>query len=700
MPKAVQAREAATSLKILEAPPENYLTLLEISNSISSHKNLSDLFHDLSGRLQPLLNSHFFALVLYDAARNLMHLHILESTGPGNVKAGGDYAMEESPSAVAWETQRPFIVEDTQTEKRFSRVMEQLRQENVRSFCSLPLTSAHRRLGTISFGSREPGAFHLEDLEFPKLVAAQVAVAVDNALNFEEAQALHHQLARDRDRLQLLHDLNNRVVSNLELRELFSAISSGIRRVLQCDYAGLSLPDPDKEKMMKVYALDFPEGKGLLHEELTIPFEGSCSARAYLSGKPSIINSKDPYWQTSPLAKIRAQEGLQCLCFIPLISRGRPIGVLNLGRLRDESFTEQDVYFLGQIAGQIAIGVENALDFEKVRKSRERLAEEKRYLQEEIRTEHNFQEIVGESTRLKAALKQVETVAPTNSTVLILGETGTGKELVARAIHNLSSRRDQPFVKVNCAAIPLGLLESDLFGHEKGAFTGAIAQKIGRFELAHKGTLFLDEVGDIPLELQPKLLRVLQEQEFERLGSTKTQRVDVRVVAATSRDLAQMITDRQFRGDLYYRLNIFPVALPPLRERNEDIPQLVQHFVKKYAQLMNKKIDSIPEEAMEALVAYHWPGNIRELQNFIERAAILSPGSRLHAPLSELKGQPAESVARAGTLEEVERNHILQTLGETKWVIGGPGGAAARLGMKRTSLVYRMGKLGIKRPGK
>lgn len=700
MPKAVQAREAATSLKILEAPPENYLTLLEISNSISSHKNLSDLFHDLSGRLQPLLNSHFFALVLYDAARNLMHLHILESTGPGNVKAGGDYAMEESPSAVAWETQRPFIVEDTQTEKRFSRVMEQLRQENVRSFCSLPLTSAHRRLGTISFGSREPGAFHLEDLEFPKLVAAQVAVAVDNALNFEEAQALHHQLARDRDRLQLLLDLNNRVVSNLELRELFSAISSGIRRVLQCDYAGLSLPDPDKEKMMKVYALDFPEGKGLLHEELTIPFEGSCSARAYLSGKPSIINSKDPYWQTSPLAKIRAQEGLQCLCFIPLISRGRPIGVLNLGRLRDESFTEQDVYFLGQIAGQIAIGVENALDFEKVRKSRERLAEEKRYLQEEIRTEHNFQEIVGESTRLKAALKQVETVAPTNSTVLILGETGTGKELVARAIHNLSSRRDQPFVKVNCAAIPLGLLESDLFGHEKGAFTGAIAQKIGRFELAHKGTLFLDEVGDIPLELQPKLLRVLQEQEFERLGSTKTQRVDVRVVAATSRDLAQMITDRQFRGDLYYRLNIFPVALPPLRERNEDIPQLVQHFVKKYAQLMNKKIDSIPEEAMEALVAYHWPGNIRELQNFIERAAILSPGSRLHAPLSELKGQPAESVARAGTLEEVERNHILQTLGETKWVIGGPGGAAARLGMKRTSLVYRMGKLGIKRPGK
>ena len=377
MPKAMQVREPVNSLKLMEAPPENFLTLLEISKSIASHKNLSDLFHDLSGRLQPLLNFHFFALVLYDAPRNVMRLHILETTGPGNVKAGGDYPMEESPSAMAWETQRPFIVEDTEQETRFPRVMRELRQENVRSFCSLPLTSAHRRLGTINFGSREPRAFQTEDLEFPKLVAAQVAVAVDNALNFEEAQALHHQLARDRDRLQLLLDLNNRVVSNLELRELFSAISSGIRRVLQCDYAGLSLPHPERERMMKVYALDFPEGKGLLHEELTIPFEGSCSARAYLSGKPSIINSKDPYWQTSPLAKIRAQEGLQCLCFIPLVKRGRTIGVLNLGRLRDESFTEEDVYFLSQIAGQIAIGVENALDFEKVRESRQRLAEEK-----------------------------------------------------------------------------------------------------------------------------------------------------------------------------------------------------------------------------------------------------------------------------------------------------------------------------------
>ena len=314
---------------------------------------------------------------------------------------------------------------------------------------------------------------------------------------------------------------------------------------------------------------------------------------------------------------------------MPLITRNRAIGSLNLGRLRDEAFTQEDVHFLGQIASQVAIAVENALDYAKVTESRARLAEEGRYLKEELRTEHDFEEIVGESAALKAVLKQVETVAPTNSTVLILGETGTGKELIARAIHNLSARKEQPFVKVNCAAIPLGLLESELFGHERGAFTGAIAQKVGRFELAHRGTLFLDEVGDIPLELQPKLLRVLQEQEFERLGSTKTTRVDVRLVAATSRDLGQMIAENQFRRDLFYRLNIFPLPLPPLRERREDIALLVEHFVEKYAGMMSKKIAKVPDDVMQALREYHWPGNIRELQNIIERAVILSPGSVL-----------------------------------------------------------------------
>jgi formate hydrogenlyase transcriptional activator len=677
--------------------------LLEVSKSIVSHRNLAELFHDLSEHLKGLLNFHFLSLVLYDPARNVMRMHVLETTAPPAVHAGDEFAMDESPSATAWTTQQPFIIEDTHADERFPRVMQLLRAQEVRSFCSLPLTSAHRRLGTMNFGAEEPGTFTLEDLEFPRLVAAQLAVAVDNALNFEEAQSLHHQLARDRDRLQLLLELNNRVVSNLDLRELFRAISSGIRRVMECDYAGLSLPDPEKEQTMRVYALDFPEGKGLLHEEMQVPFEGASSAAAFLTMKPVILDSKSPGWRKSPIAQIAANEGLKELCFLPLITRNHAIGSLNLGRLREEAFTQEDVHFLSQIASQVAIAVENALDYAKVTESRARLAEEGRYLKEELRTEHDFEEIVGGSAALKGALKQVETVAPTNSTVLILGETGTGKELIARAIHNLSVRKEQPFVKVNCAAIPLGLLESELFGHERGAFTGAIAQKVGRFELAHRGTLFLDEVGDIPLELQPKLLRVLQEQEFERLGSTKTTRVDVRLVAATSRDLGQMIAENQFRRDLFYRLNIFPLPLPPLRERREDIELLVEHFVEKYAALMSRKIATVPPDVMQALREYYWPGNIRELQNIIERAVILSPGSVLHMSLTELQNQcsdPAPSSGRPETLQEVERQHILETLRQTKWVIGGASGAAIKLGMKRTSLVYKMGKLGITRPGK
>jgi len=329
---------------------------------------------------------------------------------------------------------------------------------------------------------------------------------------------------------------------------------------------------------------------------------------------------------------------------------------------------------------------------------------EPEYLEEQVCPEDKFDDIIGRSASLRSVLDQVQIVAPTNSTVLVLGETGTGKELLARAIHNRSSRRDKPFVRVNCAAIPSGLLESELFGHERGAFTGAIARKIGRFELANGGTLFLDEIGDIPPELQPKLLRVLQEQEFERLGSTQTTRVDVRVVAATSRELPQMVANREFRSDLYYRLNVFPVRLPALRERPEDIALLVRHFVDLCARRMKKHVERVPKEAMECLLTHPWPGNVRELQNFIERAVILSPGKVLRAPLAELKqsgdgldasGQSAAS--KATTLKDAEREHILQALAETGWMIGSPKGAAARLGLPRTTLIYKMRRLGISR---
>jgi len=329
--------------------------------------------------------------------------------------------------------------------------------------------------------------------------------------------------------------------------------------------------------------------------------------------------------------------------------------------------------------------------------------EEEKISEDALRSEISFSEIVGQSAVLRRALKEVETVASTDSTVLIYGETGTGKELIARAIHNLSLRRSNPFAKLNCAAIPTGLLESELFGHEKGAFTGAIAQRIGRFELANRGTIFLDEIGDIPLELQPKLLRVLQEREFERLGSTRTLHTDARLIAATNTDLAEKVNEKQFRSDLYYRLNVFPIVVPPLRERREDIPLLVRHFVQKYTQRIKKPIERIPSAAIDALSEYDWPGNVRELEHFIERAVILSPGSELQPPLSELSYQnPPSAIAAAEsnstTLREAEREHIVRTLQDTNWTIGGPAGAAARLGMKRTTLHSLVKRLGIDRP--
>jgi formate hydrogenlyase transcriptional activator len=367
---------------------------------------------------------------------------------------------------------------------------------------------------------------------------------------------------------------------------------------------------------------------------------------------------------------------------------------------QSSAYDAADVGFLQHVADQVAVAVENALAFEEIEALKDKLAKENAYLEEEVRTEHNLGEIVGDSAGLRRVLKEVKTVAPTGSTVLICGETGTGKELIARALHDMSPRQGRTFVKLNCAAIPTGLLESELFGHEKGAFTGAISQKVGRFELAHQGTLFLDEVGDIPPELQPKLLRVLQEQEFERLGSTKTIKVDVRLVAATNRDLAAMVADGHFRSDLYYRLNIYPLVLPPLRERRDDIPRLVRHFTQHFARRMGRRIETIPSAVLEALARYPWPGNVRELQNVIERAVIRSLGSSLQVPLSELP--PADSKAQASTaavtLADAERDHILAVLHETGWVLGGPKGAAARLGMKRSTLHWKMKKLGISRP--
>lgn len=681
-----------------------YQALLEISEAIASHRELDQLFRDLAPRLHRVVEFDFANLILYEPSQNSMRSHVLETPETAYACPPGDCPMETVGGWVR-ESQNSWIVSDVAQDNHFPNVADWLQDRGVFSVCVVPVTTALRRVGALAFGSRMAAAYSEIDVIFLQQVARQVAVAVDNALNFEQAQSGQQQLEKERDRLGLLLDVTNTIVSSLDLHELLNAVSSSLKRLVPHEYASLSLYDPETQRL-QIHALDFPVSKGLLKEGLWVPVEGSPTGRAIMSGKPILITRADIAQFGSDIARRILDEGLKSAYCLPLISHGRPLGTLVVASLREENFPERDAELLRHIANQIAIAVENALAFRRLADRAQTLREEKLYLQDEIRTEYNFEEIIGDSVTLRRILEELQTVAPTDSTILILGETGTGKELIARAIHHLSARRERTLVKVNCAAIPTGLLESELFGHEKGAFTGAIAQRIGRFELAHRGTIFLDEVGDIPLELQPKLLRVLQEQEFERLGSVRTTRVDVRVVAATNVDLAQKVAANQFRSDLYYRLNVFPIMIPPLRERKEDIPLLVRYFAQKYARRMKKPIDAIPMKAMAALTDYHWPGNVRELENFVERSVILSHGAELQIPLAELRGRlnlpatvsPSASSAGIATLEHAEREHIIRALREAEWIVGGPNGAANRLGMKRTTLQSRIKKLGIARP--
>jgi formate hydrogenlyase transcriptional activator len=680
-----------------------YEALLGISEAILMRRDLNELFHDLAQRLPRIVPFDFINLVLHDPTREVMRLHALVAPESSTIKPGLELPVDQSPAGWVWKTQQPLMVrvQDVAAESRFPQLIPLLRENDVQSYCIVPLTTAVRRLGAMGFGGLHRKNYSKPEFDFMQQVAKQVAVAVDNALHFEQAQSVQQQVKMEHDRLRLLLDVNNTVVSALDLRALLNAVSTSLRRLMPHEYASISLYDPETQRL-QIHALDFPLSKGLIGEGLWVPVQGAAHGRALTSRQPVFMTRGDVEQLDSDIARRFLAEGLRSTCILPLISRGRPLGTLAVASLHEEIFPQRDAELLQHIANQIAIAVENALAFGRVLDRANQLTEEKLYLQDEIRTEHNFEEIIGESPALRRILQQVQTVAPTGSTVLIEGETGTGKELIARAIHNLSARRERTLVKVNCAAIPTGLLESELFGHEKGAFTGAIAQRIGRFELANGGTLFLDEVGDIPLELQPKLLRVLQEQEFERLGSTRTLRVDVRLVAATNSNLAEKADEKKFRRDLYYRLNVFPIAIPPLRERREDIPGLVRYFAQKYAQRMKKAIDTIPSKAMRPLVDHQWPGNVRELENIIERAVILSRGPELEIPLSELKPQSKPASAGApsspSTLEQAEREHILRALREASWILGGPAGAAVKLGMKRTTLQSKMRKLGIARP--
>jgi formate hydrogenlyase transcriptional activator len=688
--------------------------LLEVSEVIAQQRDLPALFHDLAGRLHSVVDFDFLSLVLHDPAKNVMRLHILETRVPGEKVAGSESPVEGNPSGWVWQTQQAFVVSDTEEETRFPDFLKRLREHNVRSLAILPLTTAQHRLGAMGFGRLVPQRITDTELQFMERVTSQVAVAVDNALNLETSQAYQSQLARERDRLQVLLEINNVLITSREVPELFRGIVKTLERVIHHDYTSLALLD-SQTGLLKIHALDFPGNQTLIKQEITVPRDTSPSGQAIASGQPFLARGAEIDRYQNEIIRTLRISGVQAMCCVPLITHGQAFGTLNVASRRIGAFSPHDVELLQQVAAQIAIAVENALAFKEIESLKNKLAEEKLYLEEEIRSEFNFEEIIGESPALKRALSQLELAAPAGTTVLLLGETGTGKELFARAIHNLSPRRDRTFVKVNCAAIPSGLLESELFGHERGAFTGAINQKIGRFELADRGTLFLDEVGDLPLELQPKLLRVLQEQEFERLGGNRTHRVDVRVVAATNQDLSKLVAERAFRSDLFYRLNVFPIQIPALRERAEDLPLLVRYFVQRFSRQLNKAVEYIPAEAMDALTHYSWPGNVRELENLIERAVLLSPGKELRIPFAELKSpsvsgaaptaDPSSSLTSStsltspiSTLEEAERQHILRALKQTQWRIAGPKGAAVLLDIKRTTLQARMRKLGIRRP--
>src|SRR5271163_996474 len=593
----------------------------------------------------------------------------------------------------------PVYVTDILTESSWDEYRHLMLPYGIRSVWSRPLfTSEGKVLGTFAILYRETRSPDAADLQLIENASHITGIAIERHMR-EQA------LQRERDRLRLLLEITNSMTSKLDLRRLVEALSTDLLRVTRCDFCSLLLPDADSGEL-RMTILYNPQPRGYVSDGI-IPIHGSMCGKAFWTGKTQYFNDVEEHRNDPetfgnklgrPYFQVHMDEGLISGCDLPLIGRRGVVGVLAALKRSVRAYSKDDVAFLEQVARQVAIAVENALDYEKAIKDRDKETKQRLYLEEEIRSE--FTEIIGESPALKTALSLVSVVAPTDSTVLVLGETGTGKELVARAIHKLSSRSEKAFVKLNCAAIPLGPLESELFGHEKGAFTGAISQKTGRFELADKGTLFLDEVGDIPLELQAKLLRVLQEQEFERLGSNRTHKVDVRLIAATHRDLPAMVKQGTFREDLYYRLKVFPIHVPALRQRTEDIPRLVRHFTRFYSQRMNKRIEVIPPDTMDALVRYQWPGNVRELQNFIERAVILSPQSTLRAPTSELEPfQPYnEANAPINGLAEVERDHILRALEVSNWVIGGQNGAAARLGMKRTSLAYRMKKLRIRRP--
>jgi formate hydrogenlyase transcriptional activator len=667
-----------------------YHALFELAQSISGHSDLEGLCLGLTRSLGPVIDIDYLGLVLYDHGQNVLRLHAITGISADAYHSVATMAVDDNPAGWVWQSQRPLAIPDLDRENRWPEFISKVRESNVRSLMMFPLTNGDRRLGVLGFGKQNVYDPSETEITFLLRVASESAVTLD-------AHLMQRELRHQYDRLQVLFDITNALVSKLAPEQLFSSISEELGKVTEHDAAAITLYNK-RSGDLQVNALHFVGDAWFDVPQEPVSPDGLPPGEALRTGKPVVIREPDLERFPSPLYRQWVNAGLKGWCSVPLITPNATIGTLELARRNDRAFMQDEVELCEQVARQVAIAVENSLAFRELAAMRDKLATEKLYLEDEIRSDQNLTNMIGESPAFRALLKSAQVVAPTDATVLILGETGTGKELIARAIHDMSGRSNQTFVKVNCAAIPATLLESELFGHEKGAFTGAAAQKQGRFELADHGTLFLDEVGEIPLELQSKLLRAVQEQEFERLGSNRTIRVDIRLVAATNRDLKAMVDEGKFRSDLYYRLHVFPLQVPPLRDRVPDIPLLIRYFSQKYAQRMNRHIESIPSAAIEALTTYQWPGNIRELQNLVERSVILTEGTILRLAVPEHETMAVGIPRRGSGLSSAqERERILRALKDANGAVGGPNGAATRLGLRRTTLQSRMKRLQIGR---
>jgi formate hydrogenlyase transcriptional activator len=673
--------------------------LLDINQAIGRHLERDQLFGALALCLKHVVPAERFGIE-FPIEGDRLQGHILSGMPSG--EATVPTVLPAAGTVCDWVMQtRDWFVAGSREEfrERFPVTYDVMTGEGMESLCAIALVSGGRNRGALFFMVGERDAYRHLRREFLEQVANQIAIAIENVNSYEEIAALNAAIADTAARRRTILEINNAIVTKLTRDEVFRAICSALARVVRYDRIALSLYDAETSSL-RLVAYEGPlrtdySPVGNVHDP-----KDSHVSWVFAQQRPLLRRDLESEKQFS--SEERAlKNGFRSLCALPLVVRGRGIGAITVASLKERQYEQSDADFLMEIANQIAIAVDNMRAHEESEALKSRFEAEAVYLQEEIKTEHNFEEIIGQSRKLRELLRKVEQVAPTETTVLIHGETGTGKELLARAVHDRSRRKHRPLVKVNCGSIPTGLVESELFGHERGAFTGATQRRIGRFELANGGTIFLDEVTELPLDTQVKLLRVLQEGEFERVGSSQTIKVDVRVIAASNRDLNKIVKDGAFRDDLFYRLNVFPLESPPLRERKDDIPLLVSFFLSKFDKKLGKQVRGVSQKSMEALKNYSWPGNVRELQNVIERAVVVARGSVVAIEESMLRTEDAPEVSTIDTLESVERNHIIRALNETGWVIHGKKGAAEILGINPSTLRSRMEKLGIKRsPGR